>query len=322
MCQQFREPLTGASLIPAINPIESFAAQLSEDKLAIFLFHGVVHENTYTIRNYTNKHIDQQDFAALVQLLGERGMPLSLDEVIAHHRTGTPFPPHAFAITFDDGFENNASVAAPILDDANIPATFYITTDFVASNRMSWIDRIEFAFELVDTVSLTFPWRETKVTAVSSEDMKNLLDEIRSKVKSEVTIDPDSFATDIQRQCKLPETWSNVDPIDQKMSWDQVRALNDAPLFQVGGHTHTHATMSFLSPDALADEIDTSISLLTANAGVPPAHYSYPEGLAHCYSNTVIDALKARGVVCCPTAENGVNDISTDLFHLRRIFVN
>ena len=34
-------------------------------------------------------------------------------------------------------------LAAPILNDLNIPATFYITTDFITNNSMSWIDMIE-----------------------------------------------------------------------------------------------------------------------------------------------------------------------------------
>ena len=308
-------------MIPKNKSVEVYTDQLRQDELAIFLFHGVLRENRYAVRNYTRKHIDQQDFATFVRHLRERGTPLSLDDVVEHHKTGTPFPPYAFAITFDDGFENNASVAAPILDDLNIPATFYVTTDFIASNRMSWIDRIEWALESVNIVSLGFPWRETGETVTNSEDMKTLLNEIRARVKSDATINPDDFATDIQRQCGLPETWSSDDPLDQKMSWGQVRGLNEAPLFRVGGHTHTHAIMSFLSSQALAEEIEISMSLLAVNAGVEPAHYSYPEGLAHCYSDRVIDALKARGVVCCPTAEGGVNKVSTDLFRLRRIFV-
>ena len=57
-------------------------------------------------------------------------------------------PRNAYAITFDDGFENNYSLAAPILDDFNLPATFYFSTDFIENNSMSWIDKIEYCVEL------------------------------------------------------------------------------------------------------------------------------------------------------------------------------
>ena len=42
---------------------------------------------------------------------------------------------------------NNYSIAAPILNDLKIPATFYFSTDFVENNTMSWIDKIEYCFE-------------------------------------------------------------------------------------------------------------------------------------------------------------------------------
>ena len=50
-------------------------------------------------------------------------------------------------ISFDDGFENNYSIAAPILDYFKLNATFYFSTDFVQNNSKSWIDKIEYCFE-------------------------------------------------------------------------------------------------------------------------------------------------------------------------------
>jgi hypothetical protein len=68
-------------------------------------------------------------------------------------------------------------------------------------------------------------------------------------------------------------------------------------------------------------EIKTSVDLLAQKAGVYSPHYSYPEGLAHCYSDEVIDTLKIYGVICCPTAIDGINQVINDLFHLYRITV-
>ena len=92
-------------------------------------------------------------------------------------------------------------------------------------------------------------------------------------------------------------------------------------LFTVGGHSHTHAILSFLDDDALDAEIDTSLRLLAERARIKARHYSYPEGLRHCYSDRVIRHLKKRAIRCCPTAEDGVNDHRTDLFRLKRITV-
>ena len=51
--------------------------------------------------------------------------------------------------SFDDGFKNNYSVAAPILDEFQIPAVFYISIELVNTNMMFWVDVLE------DCINLT-----------------------------------------------------------------------------------------------------------------------------------------------------------------------
>ena len=79
--------------------------------------------------------------------------------------------------------------------------------------------------------------------------------------------------------------------------------------------------MSFLDPERLEHEISRSLELLREKAGVFPKHYSYPEGLQHCYSSAVILALKKQGVVSSATAISGLNTFSDSPFHLKRIMV-
>lgn len=47
------------------------------------------------------------------------------------------------AITFDDGYLDNFTSAAPILSDLDLPATFFIATGFIGSDRIAWWDREE-----------------------------------------------------------------------------------------------------------------------------------------------------------------------------------
>jgi peptidoglycan/xylan/chitin deacetylase (PgdA/CDA1 family) len=298
----------------------NLAQHLRQDRLAIFLFHGVVEKSDYEVRNYTRKHLMEDEFKGAVQGLTTNGCPLSMDDVVRHHQEGTPFPENAFAITFDDGFENNLTVAAPILEDFSVPATFYVTTDFIANNRMSWIDRIEWAVEAVNEITVQLPWSDRSSILSDADSKRAFLDNVRKHVKSNFDIDADRLASDVQKQCGLEETWSAMGPLDQKLTWKQTRILADHPLFTVGGHTHTHAILSFLNSKELAVELDTGMNHLRENASIDSHHYSYPEGLAHCYSDAVIEALKERGVVCCPTAQDGYNTPGTDLFHLKRIF--
>lgn len=299
----------------------SYTQFLSENSVAIFLFHGVVENNPCRVRNYTRKHLLLDEFVEVIGDLAQSGTGVSMDEVIAFHESGAQPPPRAFAITFDDGFENNLTVAVPVLADFRLSATFYITTDFVERNLMSWTDRIEWAFEEAGTVRIALPWDDDYRTARSDAEKRALLDDIRAHVKTDLSIDAQQLASDLQDQIGFPETWSGEGPLDRKLNWPQVRDLGTLGDNIIGGHSHTHAILSALDEVELNREIGTSLNLLRTRAGVSSSHYSYPEGLAHCVNETVIAALKANGIRCSPTAISGVNPPSQNLFELRRITV-
>ena len=113
---------------------------ITDENFAIFLFHGVIKQQTHKVRNYTGKHIQADLFAECMKRLSKFGNALSMDEVLYFCESGEALPPRSYAVTFDDGFENNISVAAPILADFGIPAMIYITSGFVEGNcsRAAW----------------------------------------------------------------------------------------------------------------------------------------------------------------------------------------
>lgn len=296
-----------------------YASYLKTDRLAIFLFHGVIDKQVHSVRNYIRKHLERDYFADVLRSLKAHGRAVTLRDVADAHEAGERLPPNSFAVTFDDGFENNWTVAAPVLADFSIPSTFFITTEFVDANLMPWPDRLEHAFETAKPGTVRVPWGEAEFSDTPSR--RALIDKMRKYIKTTRGVDGQAFATDIQRQLGGPEVRSLPGPLDQKMTWKQVRDMNDEPLFDVGGHSHTHPIMSFLAEEDLDREINVSLSLLKDKAGVAPDLYSYPEGLTYCYSDLVIDHLKRAGVRVCPSAETGDNDETTDLFELKRINV-
>lgn len=302
------------------NPLTEYTDALQADGVAIFLFHGVIPSDRHEVRNYTRKHLTADRFAAILDSLAAAGTPVAMDDLVAATRDGSALPPRAFVITFDDGFENNYSVAAPILEQRGIPATFYVTSGFIDGNTSSWTDLIEHAFELRGQVSVAWDGSERAVTCETAEQKRAVLDRIRAFVKSQPAADPYAFADAIRRQ--LGVAAAPDDPhLDRKLSWRQVRELSQHVLFTIGGHGHTHRILAFLGREELEREIATSITLLQPHVAGPLAHYSYPEGLAHCYSDDVVAALRRHGIACSPTAEPGINRVGDDLFHLKRISV-
>lgn len=300
-----------------MNPVD----RLSDSHVAIFLFHGVIEKPSGGLRNYIRKHIEKDYFYKIMKELKGSGRPLSMDEIVEYHRRGDPYHGRSFAITFDDGFENNFSVAAPILKDLKIPAVFYLSTDFIENNHMSWMDRMEYCLENTPKRSLRLPWGRLPYRIASLKDKMRLMEDVRLRMKRDSNFDWDSLISDLFDRCGVTEIKEGRGSLDLKMNWEQVRRLRDEDSFTIGGHSHRHLNMAALDREELKEEIDLSITLLSEKGSVIPRHYSYPEGLEFCYSESVIGALKRRGIICCPTAVDGVNSGAEDMFHLKRIMV-
>lgn len=303
--------------------IKKYTDKINDDKFIIYLFHGVINTNDTEVRNYNNKHILSSDFRALLIELKKKGNPLSLDEVISYHKKNLSLPKSSYAITFDDGFENNFSVAMPILDELSTPATFYVSTNLIDNNLMTWIDQIEYCFEHKEKIKLNLPWEDSITELNNTRSKIKCLKTIRDQVKkNQALYIPDKVVKSIFDQCDLNLVFSNNHYLDQKMSWDQVNKLHNTDLFNVGGHSHNHLSLGSVTDQDMRHEIDLSINLLNKKANVSSSHYSYPEGQDIDYNQNVIDYLINNKIKCCPTAIEGTNDLKLDsLFHLKRIMV-
>jgi peptidoglycan/xylan/chitin deacetylase (PgdA/CDA1 family) len=71
-------------------------------------------------------------FRGQMQALRASGRPvLSLGQAVRGLRGEVPLPEGAVVVTFDDGYEDNHSLALPILDGLGLPATFFLATGFM-----------------------------------------------------------------------------------------------------------------------------------------------------------------------------------------------
>ena len=292
-----------------------------KNNFKIFLFHGVIKKKQFKIRNYTSKHITETKFINFLKRIKKNGKVLSLDETIYRIKNKLNLPNNTYVITFDDGFENNYSVAAPILAEMNMPATFYFSTDFIENNSISWIDKIEYAFEKKKEGEILLPYAMKKVKFNSINSKIKILNNIRKIVKSNFKINIDRFLSQIFKELNIvmPKTLNS--PIDKKINWKQIKHLNSEELFTVGGHSHEHKSLASMQIKEMRQQIRKSFYYFKIRAGITLKHYSYPEGQKNDFNSQIINELKKRNIISCPTAINGHNSFSTDLFKLKRIMV-
>ena len=96
-----------------------------------------------------------ESFRAQVKWLRDHVRILTLDELIGQVETGSPWHGPVVLLTFDDGYRDNFDVAVPILRECNVPATFFIPTEFLESPRLPWWDHVAYVIKQTQVRRLT-----------------------------------------------------------------------------------------------------------------------------------------------------------------------
>src|SRR4051812_37738681 len=75
----------------------------------------------------------------------------------------------ALSFTYDDGYPEGASIAAPHLEEYGIRGTFYLTWSFMHNNVAAW-KRVKDAGHELGNHSLTHPHEHLETHFVSADD--------------------------------------------------------------------------------------------------------------------------------------------------------
>ncbi|MPY93308.1 MAG: polysaccharide deacetylase family protein [Acidimicrobiia bacterium] len=183
------------------------------------------------------------------------------------------------AITFDDGYADNAVVAAPALRHFGLPATFFATTVGLEAGTEYWWDRLEHALLSAAPV----PGRlRLRAGRASIEMSAATLDERATAFRTLTKLLRSSPPTVVEDVVGQLEATTGVPLVacdaHRRMSAAQLRELAEHPLFEIGSHTCTHACLRSLSRTASRRELTRSREVLAEVLGAPPSLLAYPYG--------------------------------------------
>lgn len=82
--------------------------------------------NPFTAEIYRAPTVSE--FRQTLDFLQEHFAFVTLSDVVAHLRDGSPLPDYPVFLSFDDGLRETADIIAPILKERAIPATFFVTS--------------------------------------------------------------------------------------------------------------------------------------------------------------------------------------------------
>lgn len=196
-------------------------------------------------------------------------------------------------ITFDDGYADNACEALPILEELEVPATFFVSTGSVGRKQEFWWDELdrlilgEWCFET--SFELGKAWPTNTV-----DDRLNMYKEIHPLVKK----------MDSARRDQLLErlrVWAHADdtarPTHWPMTLEELQSLSQSPWATVGAHTVTHTPLSSLSTKLQSEEIVGSKRQLEEWLKKEITVFSYPFGGKCDYTCDTVELCKKAGFV-------------------------
>ncbi|MCS5709121.1 polysaccharide deacetylase family protein [Candidatus Berkiella cookevillensis] len=234
-------------------------------KLQILLYHRVLAELD-PLRPW---EIAAVQFDEQMRILSRYYNVLSLSEGLERLEKGS-LPPQAVCITFDDGYEDNLSVALPILEKYKLSAVFFIATKFLRDGIM-WNDAIIESVRNMKVHELDLRSIGLSQYSLFNEQQKvkaiyRLVNQLKYLPPQNRMLIVDKIVE--ESQCQLPH---------MMMTEESVVTLHRKGM-EIGAHTVTHPILNSISPEAARNEIGQSKEVLEALIQERLKYFAYPNG--------------------------------------------
>lgn len=193
------------------------------------------------------------------------------------------------SVNLDDGYMDNYLYAYPVLKKYKVPATIFLTTDYIGKNPVFWWDRV--------------------FNAEYSEE------QAASRINAALRTEKES---EIQRMIKDMEDKSTLLKRAQSslmLGWQEIRKMKKDGI-SFGSHTKTHKNLCLLSDEEVMEELEGSKKVLEENLGAETIEFSYPFGI---YNERIKRLAKKAGFGYARTGFKGFNYKDTDRFALASI---
>lgn len=260
------------------------------------------------------------DFRRQMEHLKRNYTVVTMGQVLTALDGGGRLPSRPVVVTFDDGHADNYTNAFPILREFNVPATIFLTTDYIGGERTFWFDHVANLLLRLDTDRLQVP---------GLEEVFVLTDHESRRFASRKILRHLARISDVQRRktigwieaCPVGEFPSRHHGLSGAMTWEQVREMAAAGC-DFGSHTLSHPVLSQLEAGALEYELVDSRTIIGQQIGRPVETIAYPEGMERSFNPAVFAAVRRAGYRLGFSYIPGTNVLThLDRFAVRRLAV-
>lgn len=264
--------------------------------------------------------VPPQLFNEQIDVLARRWQPISLAD-LARAIKCEKIPERAVAVTFDDGYADNWTQAAPILKRHNVPATIFVTTHGDAPDRELWWDELERLIlaevEPCGDGQERFPgaWN---VTLPAYTPRRQRYVETHDVLRRQPAVSRWAVLEQLRQVAGL-----TCEPraSHRLMTRDEIASAADTGLIEIGAHTVTHPVLAMQAPEDQRWEMATSRSELAEIIGRPIESISYPYGGRLDYTPATVALARSIGFSCACANQPGLVTTESNLWAMPRVLV-
>jgi peptidoglycan/xylan/chitin deacetylase (PgdA/CDA1 family) len=255
---------------------------------------------------------------------------ISLDKLYELLNNGETVPERTVAVTFDDGWIDNYTIAYPVLRELNLPATIFVATDMINSGELPVFIHASLLLGESDI------WPRKAVEAFQRVVRENDLAPAQPAFASDKLEACGNNAFDFMVTFMLLKT-AQMDQLLALMmeaggidandwyakrwliNWDEVREMNRS-VISFGSHGQTHELMTELTLAQVEQELIASKRYIEQQMNEPVTIFSYPNGN---YNEPIKQLVKKSGYIGAVTQTGCLdNETLPDRYALRRINLN
>ncbi len=267
----------------------SALAHANRDKWTIVCYHRVLPAAARAEYFCPDLVVTPEALRAHCAVYREHFEVLPVREAFARMCSGALGEKPLLSLSFDDGYRDNFEIAAPILEEHGLRASFYVIAGLVDTKELPWYDRVALSEA------------STSAGRALVESMKSLPNAERIRRVAGVR----------------PSPPANPD-LDLIMTSAQLRGLHDKG-HEIGSHSLTHPILTQVEADKLPEELHASRVRLEGVLGAAVDTFCYPNGN---YNAEIVAGLRDSGYKAALSTLQGLNRADAAPCELRRVFIN
>lgn len=225
---------------------------------------------------------------------------------------GRPLPRRAVAITFDDGYRDNLTLAAPLLRKLGLPATCFLVPGILSREVAPWWERLAWAFATSARDSIV--WQGERVPLGSGVASRNAVSsKLAGQLKRRDRGQRDAAVDELVELLSPPGEYRTEDHF---LDWAGARKLRET--MEIGSHSMYHAILAEESAAAQRDDLVTSRRRLADELDEDIELLAYPNGGERDYDQDTVAAAREAGYAYAVTTRRGRNTAATAAYEVRR----